>query len=98
MFRHAQEFGKQPSDTELWTKAREADWTIVTRDVDFFDRLAVMGAPPKVVWIRLGNIRRRDLCAKVEQHWAQICELLDQYDLISVFPDRVEAVSFSLGN
>jgi predicted nuclease of predicted toxin-antitoxin system len=33
---HATDLGERPTDRELWLKARENDWTILTRDTDFF--------------------------------------------------------------
>ena len=42
-------------DVLLWDFARENDFLIVTKDVDFSDRIALLGYPPKVIWIRLGN-------------------------------------------
>ncbi len=43
------------SDTEVWTYAAEHGYTIVSKDADFHQRSLVLGAPPKVVWIRQGN-------------------------------------------
>jgi len=59
---HATDIGRQPTDSLLWSHARERDWTILTRDPDFFDRIMLHGPPPKVIWVRLGNIR------KIERH------------------------------
>jgi len=46
---HASEIAAQASDSLLWKTARANNWIIVTRDIDFFDRLLVKGAPRKVV-------------------------------------------------
>jgi len=43
------------SDTEVWTYAAEHGYTIVSKDADFHQRSLVLGAPPRVVWIRRGN-------------------------------------------
>ena len=43
------------SDTEVWNYAAENGYTIVSKDADFHQRSLVLRAPPKVVWIRLGN-------------------------------------------
>ena len=43
------------SDRAIWQHARDHGLAIVSKDEDF-QRLSVLyGAPPKVVWIRLGN-------------------------------------------
>lgn len=43
------------SDTDEWNYAAEHGYTIVSKDADFHQRSLVLGAPPKVVWIRRGN-------------------------------------------
>jgi len=42
-------------DITVWDYARQHDFVIVTKDVDFSDRSALMGYPPKVIWLRIGN-------------------------------------------
>jgi predicted nuclease of predicted toxin-antitoxin system len=42
-------------DLALWSFAKENGFTLVTKDSDFHDLCAVRGAPPKVVWLRVGN-------------------------------------------
>jgi predicted nuclease of predicted toxin-antitoxin system len=42
-------------DTEVWSYAAEHGYTIVSKDADFHQRSLLLGPPPKVVWIRLGN-------------------------------------------
>jgi predicted nuclease of predicted toxin-antitoxin system len=39
----------------IWTYAAERGYLLVSKDTDFFERSALYGAPPKVVWLRLGN-------------------------------------------
>ncbi len=43
------------SDEEVWNHARQNRLIIVTKDTDFHERSVLMGAPPKVVWVRRGN-------------------------------------------
>ena len=49
---HASRIAGQATDTQLWEYAKENQMTILTKDTDFFDRLVMKGAPPKVIWIR----------------------------------------------
>ncbi len=88
---HATELGAQPTDLQLWSHARERNWTILTRDTDFFDRLMLDEPPPKVIWVRLGNIRRKDLENMLLRLWPRITELLETADLIEIHPDSLEA-------
>lgn len=92
---HAADLGKQPTDRQLWQHARERNWNIITRDTDFFDRLMLDGLPPKVIWVRLGNIRKRDLESLLLRRWPQISDLLRVANLVEVHPDSLEAFQTS---
>ena len=43
------------TDLEIWSYARERDFAIVSKDDDFRSLSLVNGAPPKVIWLRIGN-------------------------------------------
>lgn len=92
---HASQFGSRPSDSELWQIAKSQGWAIITRDTDFFNRLQVYGSPPKVVWIRFGNLRIRNLREALVAVWPTVLQRIVQYDLIAVYSDRLECFTFS---
>jgi len=89
---HATSLGKQPSDGFLWKHCREHDWVILTRDTDFFDRLMLEGPPPKIVWVRLGNIRKSDLESLLMRRWPTITKLLQNADLVEVHSKALESL------
>ncbi len=43
------------TDEVVWKYAHQHGLMIVSKDVDFHQRSLVFGAPPKVIWIALGN-------------------------------------------
>jgi predicted nuclease of predicted toxin-antitoxin system len=43
------------ADEAVWQHAANAGLAIVTKDDDFRQRGFVRGAPPKVIWVHLGN-------------------------------------------
>ncbi len=43
------------TDLEIWAYAREHDFTVISKDDDFRSLSLVNGAPPKVIWLRIGN-------------------------------------------
>lgn len=43
------------ADQALWALAAAAGYTIVSKDNDFRQRAFLHGAPPKVVWLSIGN-------------------------------------------
>lgn len=53
---HVRQLNLQTADDEsVWRHAADGGFAIVTKDDDFRQRGFVRGAPPKVIWIRLGN-------------------------------------------
>jgi predicted nuclease of predicted toxin-antitoxin system len=49
------------ADPIIWRLAREHGCVLVTKDEDFHRLSVLRGAPPKVVWIRLGNCTTTDI-------------------------------------
>jgi len=46
---------KEADDLTIWSHAIEHDYVIVTKDSDFPERVLINGAPPKILWLQLGN-------------------------------------------
>ena len=45
------------TDTSIWDYAQQEGYTIVSKDNDFRQRSFLFGAPPKVIWLSVGNGR-----------------------------------------
>lgn len=43
------------TDSALWAYAKDHGFAIVSKDNDFRQRTFVHGAPPKVIWLSIGN-------------------------------------------
>ena len=46
---------RQSPDEAIWSYAAANGFVIVTKDGDFRQMSRARGAPPKVIWLRLGN-------------------------------------------
>jgi predicted nuclease of predicted toxin-antitoxin system len=46
-------------DREVWEYARDHGFVLVSKDNDFRQMSFLLGAPPKVVWLRIGNAPTR---------------------------------------
>ena len=55
--RHVQFHGlPEADDGEIWEFAKVQNFCIVTQDADFADRSRLYSTPPRVVWLRCGNV------------------------------------------
>jgi predicted nuclease of predicted toxin-antitoxin system len=43
-------------DQEIWQFAKNESFVIVTFDSDYYDIALINGCPPKVIWLRTGNL------------------------------------------
>ncbi len=74
-------------DITVWELARQHGCLVVSKDEDFHRLALLRGAPPKFVWIRLGNCTTDDI--------AQL--LRRRYDDISHFEQQSDATVLELG-
>ncbi|MBK9940639.1 MAG: DUF5615 family PIN-like protein [Kouleothrix sp.] len=63
-------------DRAIWAFAAREGYTIVTKDSDFNDLSALMGAPPKVIWIRMGNCTTAEVVLLLRRYAAPIKSFL----------------------
>jgi predicted nuclease of predicted toxin-antitoxin system len=54
-------------DIEIWNFAKKENFTIVTFDSDFFDISIINGCPPKIIYVRKGNLTTNKLLALLEE-------------------------------
>jgi len=88
----ALDLGSRPTDTRLWDHAQQNDLAIVTKDADFSQRIVLGVPPPRVVHLRVGNMRGRDFAAWLKRIWPQIESAIATHKLVNVYRDRIEAV------
>jgi predicted nuclease of predicted toxin-antitoxin system len=59
-------------DDDVWAYAVAHGFLIVSKDSDFHQRSFVHGAPPKIVWVRLGNCTTAQVEAILRAHAGEI--------------------------
>ena len=53
---HVQDFGLiRESDEVIWSFAADHGFALVSKDSDFIHRALLLGPPPKVIYMRVGN-------------------------------------------
>lgn len=91
-FIHQQDLDDTWTDEHIWQHAKDHNLTIITKDADFSLKVIHKGAPPKVVHLRFGNLRMKEFHRVVSTYWNKIELYLKEYNLVSVYSDRVECV------
>lgn len=81
-FCHVYDIGDDLPDTEIWQYAMENNLIIVSKDADFSDRIMLSNPPPKVIHLRIGNMRIRDLFVFLQRVWPQLLELSATHKLV----------------
>lgn len=76
----------------IWEYAKRHNLTIITKDRDYSDRMLLSNPPPKVIHLRIGNLRMGDFHRFIANNWTEICLLSDTQKLVFVFRDRIEGL------
>lgn len=62
----------EADDRTVWEYARGHSFVIVSKDEDFHQLSFLYGAPPKVVWVRLGNCTTTDIEQTLRCHYTDL--------------------------
>ena len=79
---HVKSAGLQNStDKEIRDYAKVNGFVIVSQDSDFNDLMNLYGFPPKIIWIRMGNLRTKELCSVLEGHIEELQQFVQNESL-----------------
>lgn len=90
---HVSDLDDEWTDSEIWEYARKNNHTIVTKDSDFSHRIIVSQPPPKIIHLRIGNMRLREFATFVDENWKIIRAASLAHKLVNVYRDRIETIS-----
>lgn len=63
-------------DREIWAYAKANDLTIASKDSDYMRLSIMLGAPPKVVWVGLGNCSAKRLEDLLRHHHETVAQFV----------------------
>ena len=79
------------TDTQIWQHAILEGFVIFSKDVDFYERALVLGTPPQVVHVAVGNCSNAKLFDVLDSEWHDIEQALALGSkLISIALDKIE--------
>ena len=85
--------GNATEDAIIAQFATERGSIVITKDSDFFHSFLLCRIPPKLVMVKVGNLKLAQLRDLFEQNAATIADLLLQHDLIEVHQDKIIAIA-----
>jgi predicted nuclease of predicted toxin-antitoxin system len=76
------------NDRAVWDYAKANGFSIVSQDADFAEMAALLGAPPKVIWLRAGNRTTEAISTLMRRHAELIVAFGDDNDTacLEIYP------------
>jgi len=68
------------SDIEIFEYAKSYGFAVLTFDSDFMDLNLIYGFPPKIIWLKTGNLTTKVIVALIENHILTIINFLKSKD------------------
>ena len=87
---------EQASDLNIWEFARQGDYVLVTKDDDFRGLANLLGFPPKIILLALGNSTNRKVLETLTSLKAEIVAALSapELGLIEIFDEQDIALHY----
>jgi len=91
-FEHVININDEMKDSEIWEYAKTNDLTIISKDTDFSDLMMINNPPPKVIHIKVGNMKIKDLHQFLNRIWPEVSKTSNDYKLVRVFLNEIEGI------
>lgn len=91
-FIHVLSISDKFSDGDIWEYAITNNLTIITKDVDFYNRYLSSSNSPKIIWFRTGNMKKKEFYKFIEEVWVEIEIIIQSGYFVIVTEDKLEAL------
>ncbi len=81
--------GNNTSDEVITALAVEKNAIVISKDTDFYHKFLLKREPPKLVMVKVGNMRLRNLKVLFKTTLPLIIESLATHDLIELHQDKI---------
>lgn len=92
-FIHVVDLDDTWTDSKIWSYAGERDMVIVSKDADFSDRIILAEPPPRVIHVRVGNMKIREFHGFIARTWPQAAALIESHKLVIIHQHTIECVA-----
>ncbi len=90
---HLKDINEEWTDEEVWNYAIENKLTIITKDSDFSKKIILKNPPPKVIHIKLGNMKQKELYLTLSRMWNDTLDLDKKFKLVNVYKNGIEGIN-----
>ena len=73
--------GKRLTDATIWQFAKSNNYLVLTFDEDFSELQNLYGFPPKIIWLRTGNISTTEIADFLNDLENEIINFINDKDL-----------------
>jgi len=87
---HQKDINDEWADEQMWKYAQENNLTIVTKDSDFSNKILLHTPPPKIIHIRIGNMKMNEFFETITKVWEDVLAMNKDHKLVLVYKDRIE--------
>jgi len=68
------------ADQAVWAYAAQEGFLLTSKDTDFYQRSLMFGVPPKVVWLRIGNVSTAAIATLLRQRYLAVRRFYEDAD------------------
>ena len=91
-YEHVIHINDELKDSEIWEYAKVNNLTIITKDTDFSDMVMLNSPPPRVIHIKIGNMKMREFYKLITSIWSDVCTMSEEFKLIRVYSNKIEGI------
>ena len=90
---HQRDLDPQASDATIWQYAKLRKLKIITKDRDYSDRILLSSPPPRIIHLRIGNLKLRDFYLFLNPDWKQVLKMSRTHKLVVVSKNSIEGIN-----
>jgi predicted nuclease of predicted toxin-antitoxin system len=89
--KHVSDCGlKDCEDPKIWQYAKKNNFAIMTFDSDFYEISMINGHPPKIIWIRSGNLTTKEIAEMMIKNRNSIIAFLNNEEFNDIACIEIE--------
>jgi predicted nuclease of predicted toxin-antitoxin system len=92
LYIHVKDIDETMSDNQVWKYAQANNLIIITKDADFSLNFLLGKQSPKVIHIRIGNMKIRQFHEFISKIWQDVEQIIKTNSLINVYENKIEVI------